>query len=69
LVGFSWLRQVRRGKSMILFWLRADYWQQRGYAYSLPALFEVMGREENHEMILRQRTLIICKPGGKIFVC
>jgi hypothetical protein len=66
--GFSWMRQVRRGNSMILFWLRADYWKQRGYSCSLPALFEVMGREQHHEMILRQGRELIGKLAGGFFV-
>jgi hypothetical protein len=61
------MRQARRCKSMILFWLRADYWQQRGYALSLTALIQVAGREENHEMILRQWREIICKLAGGFF--
>ncbi len=44
LIRFSWMRRMRRGNFMILFWLRVDYWQQTGYAYSLPALFEAIGQ-------------------------
>ena len=39
-----------------------------GYECSLPALFEVMGREENHKMILRQGRELIGKLVGGFFV-
>jgi hypothetical protein len=62
------MRQVRRGNLVILLALRTDHWQQRGYTCSLPALFQVVGREENHKMILRQGRELIGKLAGGFFV-